>query len=246
MQTLKGKKAEGPCREEFQAIMQYLVKPLILQQVHNRRSLGKEETISGKTMQTVISEWGKRLQDAHEALTQKKWSTFSGATHEEDVRAYKPTELPFFLSFDNAWSYSFWKDAKQKIFATPMPIPFLQCVHIAPRGHDLHQMPEHAIGCIKGHFTRHFANVDVLLSDLSHACFQKVVLAGAELYGKDAWRANIERWYKCCLFVGSPTNFTISIDRDLTCSRSRRGKRKRCELVERSGLGGSYCYPDFS
>lgn len=226
--------------------MHYLVKPLILQQVNHRSTLGEDATVSGVSMKQVVETWGRRLHEAYEALKQKKWKTFSGATHQEDLRAYKPTALPFFLSMDNAWSYSFWKDSKGKEFADPVPIPMLQCVPIPPRGHDLHQMPEHAIGCIKGNFMRAFKCVDVLMSEYSHYDFQDIVNSGQRLYGADAWRANIKRWYTCCLLVGTPTNRFVDLNSDSMVAEGSSSKGRKRGRHERPGTGGDYCYHDYS
>ena len=72
MQTEKQKESKGLVKEEFQAVMQHLIVPVIKKDVRKRVAQGAE-TFSGKSMQEVENEWSATLKEASQCMLQQKW-----------------------------------------------------------------------------------------------------------------------------------------------------------------------------
>lgn len=72
MQTQDGRDADGLVKEEFQAVLQYLIVPLMQKEVQ-RLVATNAPTFSGKSMQAIVDEWKHKLQGAYECLKQQLW-----------------------------------------------------------------------------------------------------------------------------------------------------------------------------
>lgn len=72
MQTQDGRESEGLVKAEFQAVMQYLIVPLIQKEVQ-RLVDTNAPTFSGKPIKDIVEEWREKLQGAYHCLTQQHW-----------------------------------------------------------------------------------------------------------------------------------------------------------------------------
>jgi hypothetical protein len=70
------------------------------------------------------------------------------------LSANKPTEIPYFITYGYGKFDDFCADTVQMQHVGCPGVPLTQVVESASNGHDLHQIMEHAIGCIKGHTRR--------------------------------------------------------------------------------------------
>lgn len=80
----------------------------------------------------------------------------------------------------------------------------MQVVAIPPHAHDLHQIPEHAIGYTKGHITETIKNMDGSVKKLSHADLQQMVREGASKYTANNWMDNMHRLVQCLRLISTP------------------------------------------
>ena len=118
----------------------------------------------------IVDVWRSKLSGAYECIVPGETPVHQvPATHwrafpHVPVEAYKPTtgagQWPFFVTLDRSTAHSFWLKWHKEHLLEP-GFPLLQVLKICPRGHDLHQIVEHAIGVIKSHVYK-------LLGDVRH------------------------------------------------------------------------------
>lgn len=117
----------------------------------------------------------------------------------------------------------------------------VQMVAIPPHAPDEHQLPEHAIGTVKGHVTKIVRRTDRPVKDMRHTWLQELVRQGAAKYTADSWRENMHRLMQCLRLISAPTDQWVTVTHHAGESSA---KRRRTE--KRRGTDGNYCYPDFS
>jgi hypothetical protein len=71
-----------------------------------------------------------------------------------NLSTYKPTEVPYTITYGRGTSHSFYTDTAQTEHVECPGVPLMQMVQIPPKGGDLHQIVEHVNVCIKGHTGR--------------------------------------------------------------------------------------------
>ena len=198
--------AGGLCREEFQWFMRYFVDPLLQKAVTDRM---QEEPNAKKymcmgvkvTYKQLVEHWHRELASAYDALTKGYWKGWAKDGHERNaipMNLYLPTATPYFLSFDRSTAHSFWLDRTQvkHLSRANLRTSLLQLIRICPDGHDIHQTPEHAIGCIKGHVGRGIAAAVKDGKKLTMDFIYTLVHEGKKLFTADSWDANLERcWH---------------------------------------------------
>lgn len=117
----------------------------------------------------------------------------------------------------------------------------MQMLSIPPHAHDIHQKPEHAIGCGKNFVTEKFRGFNGCVSELTHADVQEWVRQGVKKYTASSWRENVHRLIQCLRVLSSP------VDRDVTVTLHAKGaKGKRPAVLVLKGTDGNYCYKRLS
>ena len=199
MQTENGKVAESFCKSEMQDFFRYFVHPLAELCVAKRAQ--KEARMrdpprydcDGRmvTFTELVQHWGDALQAAWRGLEMQAWY----ADPNVDKECYMPTKTPYFLSFDNAPAHSLWVNLKRKVHLSrdAMPLSLLQIIRICPKGHDFHQIVEHAIGAIKGHVARQLADARTNGEPIETDVLWDVVRDGCSLFTAKSWDANLTR-----------------------------------------------------
>lgn len=194
--------ASGLCREEFQWFLRYFVDPLLQKTVRDRMQEepnAKKCMLNGVkvTFKELVDYWAKQLALAYDALTQGLWTSWAKGACAIANNLYLPTLTPYFLSFDRSTAHSFWADTQQTIHISraDLRVSLLQLIRICPHGHDIHQIPEHAIGCIKGFVRRGIAEAVKNGKELTMDYIFTLVHEGKELYTADSWDANLERFW---------------------------------------------------
>lgn len=256
------REASGLCREEYQAFLQHFAGPLIQQKVRERyldpvrsqeRFARDMDGTSGATMsfaeiyelhRTMLHSAFKCCKDygtctAKRAKQEGLWCTAKHVPRS----AYALTEVPFYLSIDNASCHSFWLGTTQNVHLAEPGIPLLQLIRIPPRGHDLHQQVEHSIGVSKRHVRARircahreknpFLN---LAHGSGHAQCRDILLwacEGAKLYTAQSWELNLDRLCIALCIVAGEEHVRVSF--------AYKGKQ-----YEALGTAGGYCYLDFT
>jgi hypothetical protein len=236
------REAAGLCREEYQAFLEHFAAPLIKQKVHERYvSRGGEviNHITKRTFKDVYDEWKYTLNSAYGCCTEygvvgaKKakdeglWSAYKNVPKS----AYKPSDVPFFLTIDNATCHSLWLE-HEKVHLPSPGVSLLQLLRVPPFGHDLHQIIEHSIGVTKRHVR---ASVKKKRgSDLVGQTIQACELLawaqeGAAHFTADSWAKNLDRLHICLHLVAAEKSTLVSF--------VYRGR-----FHQLHGTGGNYCY----
>jgi hypothetical protein len=147
--------------------------------------------------------------------------------------AYEPGDTPFFLTYDRCTSHSWWINSTKKVHVERPAISMLQNVQTPPSGHDIHQVPEHAIGTTKAHARRSLAQKRRQGSDMSTGELYEAVCTGSKRFGSLAVDRNLHRMVDCHRIVAADTSERVTV---------MRGKK----VVTVKGTHGGYCYAEMS
>jgi len=248
MQDAKdAREAGGFCRSEFQKFTEYFARRLIQKAIAARYALPESSTEKlphGQTFCEVVDTWRSQLAGAYECLrpyttsvrnTEKGcWRTATNVPES----AYKPTtgdgEWPFFVTLDRSTSHSFWITYKKKHLESP-GIPLLQSLKVPPRGHDAHQIVEHAIGAMKGHVYKVLGQARARGEKLTTALVRQAIEEGCRLFTAASWAANLPRLWNCLRLIAAPKGQPMQITITLKSGRQRTSTQY--------GTGGGYCPP---
>lgn len=189
--------------------MKYYLDPLLQKAVRDRKEEDEEMyECNGRrvSFSALVDYWKQELEAAYAGLQEDLWKAWNW---QYNIRkeSYLPTEVPYFFSLDNAPAHSFWiKYRTEHISRAQLGTSLLQAIRICPHGHDIHQIPEHAIGCIKAHVKKQLARA---VRDGRFLTADQVfteVYVGAELFDSDAWEGNRERWMHALEIVSRNEN----------------------------------------
>jgi hypothetical protein len=171
------------------------------------------------------------------------WRTYPNVPKE----AYKPTtakageqrglkvdQMPYFLTLDRCSSHSFWLKHNKEHLKTP-GVPLLQLLKMPARGHDVHQIVEHAVGCIKNHVYKELAAARAQGRELKTELIQKVVKDGSKKYTAASWEKNLIRLKECLKIVSADKGTPVTV-----WQRDRSGNTREVTVV---AVGGAYCPP---
>ena len=234
----------GFCRDEFQSFSKYFASPLIQQAIRKRYEKGSSELVTAdQTFCDVVDSWRAKLDGAFDCmlpgttLVRDVGGAWSASKH-VPVSAYKTTTdeannvMPYFVTLDRSTAQNFWVKAKKQHLEHP-GFPVLQVIKMPPRGHDLHQIVEHAIGCIKSHVARVLGDARRMNRYLSTKMAADAVQAGCRKYTAEAWSKNLNRLLECLEVVAADRGQIIRFERI-----DRWGNMY--EVIVR-GTGGGYC-----
>jgi hypothetical protein len=236
---MDGEEAQGICKEEWKAFMKHFVDPLMQKAVLERlgREAGESPCYEGRTegklytFQDIVDNYHEKLADAYNGLEAKLWSPKAHVPRE----CYKPTEVPYFLSIDNAPVHSFWEVYK-KVHAIECGTSLLQLIRMPPHGHDLHQIVEHAIGVTKSHAKKKLRELAGLMAhqEFSASMIYDAVQNGAKEFGVMAITNNLFRVKQCIKLVAAPAQVPMTV------------VDGRGNVMHTVGTGGHFCAPKFS
>lgn len=232
MQTADGKVAEAFCKSEMHDFLRYFVHPLAElcisrraqreAQMHNPPLYacgGQMVTFSG-----LLQHWKGALLAAYNGLDKGAWFAHPNVPN----NCYEPTQQPYFLSYDNHPSHSLWVNLKKKVHLSRdvLPLSLLQIIRICPKGHDIHQLPEHGIGAIKGYVARHLKDAAEHGEPLETDVVWDIVRDGTSVFNAKSWDKNLVR-------LGHALRI-IAADSDQVVRFSYPGDTKR-EVLGRAG-----------
>jgi hypothetical protein len=239
------REAAGLCREEYQAFLKHFAAPLIKQKIRERCvSRGDEEIDhdTGRTFKQVYDEWQGNLKSAYDCCTEyglcAKRAKNEGlwSAHKNVPRsAYEPSDVPFFLTIDNATCHSLWLD-HEKVHLSSPGVSLLQLLRVPPFGHDLHQIIEHSIGVTKRHVrasVKKKRGSDLVGQDVQACELLAWAEEGAARFTAESWAKNLDRLHICLQLVAAEKHTVIVF---WYHNRERR----------LPGTGGNYCYLAFS
>lgn len=196
----------------------------------------------------AVADWRFKLDGAYERLRATPQNDKVGnkadnvgywyAQKNVPREAYKPTtgedQVPFFVTIDRSTAQNWWEENK-KVHLRDPGVPLLQVIIMPTRGHDLHQIVEHAIGTWKGHVYKVLAEHRRKDRLLTTARVAAAVAEGIKLFGAEAWDNNLIRLQDCCRIVYANTN------QDVVCGkRNNKGELIGQQTVK--GTAGGYCY----
>lgn len=191
--------ASGLCREEYQWWIRYWLHPLLEKAVQDRldaeEGSGDLYECDGRrvTFRQLVEHWLAELKAAYLGLTKGDWKSWNWQ-FKVPTDCYKPTDLPYFYSLDNASAHSFWMRYPVKhLPRDEMGTSLLQGIRICPHGHDIHQIVEHSIGCIKRHVKNVIAKAAKQGRLLDTDELFREVHVGADEFGSSAWERNRRR-----------------------------------------------------
>lgn len=72
LQTQDGKEGQGLVKDEFQAVMQWLMVPYMMKLIR-QSDPADTDTLSGKSMGEIISEWSQKFQGCYACLENMRW-----------------------------------------------------------------------------------------------------------------------------------------------------------------------------
>lgn len=204
------------CKTEMQDFFRYFVCPLAQKCIQTRKDRegamrepptyvcdGRKVTFSG-----LVEHWKQELEDAYTGLTKGAWC----AAPHVDIGCYQPTELPYFLSYDNAPAHSLWEDSKKNnnhLKRESMPLSLLQIIRICPKGHDFHQLVEHAIGAIKGHVSRNLVGAMDHQEPIESDLVWDLVQEAKGLFTDASWNANLVRLNHALRVIAAERSETV-------------------------------------
>lgn len=249
VQTVGDEDAQAYCKDEFQAWSEHFARPLIQKAIGERYAA--EAGVENSAFRATVDRWRQKLDGAfarcvpHDSQAEKG-DTYWKTCKNVPLSAYKPTtgagEWPFLATIDRATVQNFWVVHERKHLHHP-GLPLLQLIRMPPRGHDLHQLVEHAIGAMKGHVGRGLRAARREKGGVRNLTTQKVqelVREGCKLYDKDAWDANLPRLLQCIEVIatekGKPTS--VYVER-----KDAQGKKVKVMV---RGTGGGYAPPALS
>ncbi len=185
----------------MQDVLKYLVHPLAekcmrLRQWKEANMDPQPLYMCGGRMRTftgLMEHWHADIGAAHMGLTSGAWR----AEKKVPWECYAPTEVPYFLSFDNAPAHSLWtkppkapQSRRRHLTRSEMPLSLLQIIRINPKGHDIHQVVEHSIGAIKGHVGRELVQAVENSEPITTDLLWELVQDGTKLFDAQSWRGN--------------------------------------------------------
>lgn len=255
-ETVDEDSALGFCKAEFQAFMQHFVGPLMERTMRLRyarearaehkalaKGLQPKRSCGGKTFCEVYKEWEKKLSRSWDQGVQLKhgdgpvpkghWRTFANVP----LSAYKPSKVPYFITFDRGAFHSFWVGKNQEKHLAKPGVPLLQLMIMPPRGHDIHQIPEHAIGATKGHVAKELGKLRANNKRLTTGDCYTAVEAGSRLYKKESWEKNLKQLQICLEIVAAPKGTQLKVP---VTRKDREGN----EIIETRpvyGTAGGFC-----
>ena len=218
MQNEAGKKAEGFCKSEMQAVFKYLVHPLL--ELHINRRMIREDSMQevplywcgGRQVpfSGVVAHWKQQLQAAYVGLQNKAWHSSPGV----EVECYKPTTTAYFLSFDNAPAHSLWINlkAKKHLSREQMPLSLLQLIRICPKGHDVHQHVEHSIGVIKVSVAKELCRSAELDEPLNTDLVWELVQDAKTSYHAGSWKDNLVKLRAALKVIAADSGEAVVIE----------------------------------
>lgn len=207
MQTVGGaREAQGFCRDEFTAWSTYFARPLIMNALRERYEREAADSDFRKTVdhyrEALDGAWRRCLPHDDPTHATEADGVWRAATN-VPVSAYQPTtgegQMPFFVTIDRSTAQNFWVVYEKEHIAYPA-FPLLQLIRMPPRGHDLHQLVEHAIGVVKRHVRKVFRKQYAQCRKLTTQMAVDAVREGAKRYTAESWSKNfVDLWY--CLAI---------------------------------------------
>lgn len=235
------------CREEWQAFCKYFVSPLVQKSIAERYARPESATevlpdADGMTFRQVVDHWRQKLDGAYacvaphtarvkEVRSDGQWRAYKNVPPE----AYKPTtgagQQPFFVTADRSGCHSFWL-VLDKVHLSEPGIPLLQLIKAPPRGHDWHQIVEHAIGALKGYVYRCFGAARARGHALTTKLVAEAIAEGAKLFTAASWAANLPRLLTCLRLIAAPEGQLVEVTVITKAGKRRTSMQK--------GTGGKY------
>lgn len=243
--TATGREAHAFVKEEFQAFMSRFVNPLMQNTVRARFN-ADEILEDGTAFRGIVKEWRDKLwatfqrgqRHGGEHTSESWWRAAEGVPKQ----AYKPSEWPYFITYDRATMHSFWLGQDQEEHLRDCGVPLLQVLIMPPHGHDLHQLVEHSIGSTKNYVKKVLGKARARNDPPGTKMCYDAVKKGSELYTKDSWAGNFERLQNCLKIVATDREHNVTI---VMTHEDRWGHEHVREVVVR-GTNGGYCPKQFS
>ena len=116
--------------------------------------------------------------------------------------------------------------------------PLLQIIEMPPRGHDLHQIVEHATGAMKSHVYRVLGAAREAGKQLTTALAARAVQEGIKLFTAESWDNNLVRLLECLQIVCAKRDEVVRFER-----KTLDGE---VTYVETRGSYGGYCPPGWA
>lgn len=246
MQNVDGAtEASGYCRDEWQHFTKYFLNPLVQKKIKERVEREGPDSEVAK----AVREWRTKLDGAYACLRESPrdgglqpkerdcpgtWFTARNVSK----CAYKPTtgpaEVPFFVTIDRSTAQNWWIVNKKDHVEDP-GVPLLQVVLMPTRGHDLHQIVEHAIGAWKTHVYKALHKARAQGKVLTTKLVSQAVAAGSKLFTAASWDKNLQRLKVAIKIIAADKGQIVRVPK-----RDRDGNK----IGERDvpGTGGGYCY----
>lgn len=244
-----GTSAQAFAKDEFQAFMRHFVDPLMQKTLSERYDKEKNAPHSdgapSKFCQ-VYDDYKYKLKATYE-----QGQEFQGVESDElrwrackdvPLSAYKPRDVPYFVSYDRGNMHSFWEGVGQKVHERQPGVPLLHLLIMPTHGHDLHQIVEHAIGATKGHVNRELGRARALNRRPSTSMCYKAVMDGSELYTKESWDRNLARLQNCLRIVAAPWDKQLTVE----FKTVDRWGNEHVRTVTVMGTEGGYCPKQWS
>lgn len=241
------REAQTICRAEFQKCAEYFISRLVQKAIGERYMRPESSTEllpHGETFCQAVDGWRAKLQGAIECLlpagarnSAKHWRAYKNVP----VSAYEPTtgegQWPFFVSLDRGPAHSFWL-VHDKVHLVKPGIPLLQLLKVPPRGHDIHQIVEHAIGVMKAWVYKCLGRARAEGVPITTALLSKIILEGCARFTAASWDSNLPRLWNCLRIIAAPKGQPVQVT-----VTSKSGKQRTSMQL---GTGGGYCPPRVS
>lgn len=198
LQTGTGKDAAGLVKEEVQLWFTHFLHPYI-------QKMMAEEVQQNPHFAAIHQEWKDTVQRTYDAGVDRKWTP----PPRVPLVHYQPNDYCCLLTMDNCPSHSMWAVYNQEFRFCG--ISLLCLLRMPPNGHDLHQIPEHAIGCIKGHVGRQLAEWCTTGRDVTCEDVVNWVDQGTQLYGLAAIQANMLRLRHCLRLITADRDTLVTV-----------------------------------
>ena len=236
---MDGDEACNICKQEFQDFMKYYVAPLVELIIQERLDRENAKAIKPRytvhklgddgivavpeqwTLQEICVFWRAELVGAYIGLRAGLWK----GHQKVHISAYEPTcrpgasgrHPPYFITLDIAGAHSFWLCAtsKKHMSMRDAGLCLLQFVIIPPQGHDAHQIPEHAIGTIKGYVNKQLQLCLKAGKQPTQALLDRAVKDGMLLFGAASLARNIRRLRDCVRVVAARTKVRVTYTREV-------------------------------
>ncbi len=221
IQTTRGKEARSFCRHEFQQFIKLFVHPVLLKSVRDRLmaeyqlflktgkwNLWKDGMGGECSFPLVVQKWLNQMHGAYVALQEGEWR----AQSKVDMDCYAPTTLPYFFTLDNCKAHSFWVKVRSKhLSRDEMGTSLLQGLRLNPRGHDVHQIVEHAIGCTKAFAERELRLAKRGQKQLTTSLLWDAIQTGSKLFTAEALTKNLERFQGCVTVIAAAAGAVVKV-----------------------------------